>query len=161
MTNTIDTSSHEDPYDLSRFILAQENIYDQALAELKSGHKRSHWMWYIFPQIAGLGESTFSKHYAIKSVEEARHYLIHPILGTRLLECTTAVLAVEGRSAAEIFGYLDDLKFKSSMTLFGSVAGPRSVFVRIRAKYFDGDYDVKTVQLLEKLRILYPPSATR
>jgi uncharacterized protein (DUF1810 family) len=140
-----------DTFDLNRFTIAQQNIYDSALAELRSGRKRTHWMWYIFPQIDGLGHSTTSKHYAIKSLEEARQYLNHPVLGKRLLECAEAVYAVEGRSVSEIFGYPDNLKLKSSMTLFASVAAPGSVFFRVLDKYFNGERDALTLQLLEKL----------
>ena len=140
-----------DTFDLNRFTSAQQNIYDSALAELRSGQKRTHWMWYIFPQIDGLGHSTTSKHYAIKSLEEARQYLNHPVLGKRLLECAEAVYAVEGRSVSEIFGYPDNLKLKSSMTLFASVAAPGSVFARVLDKYFNGERDALTLQLLEKL----------
>lgn len=145
MTNASDT------FDLSRFTTAQESIYDSVLAELRNGQKRTHWMWYIFPQIDGLGHSATSKHYAIKSLEEARQYLNHPVLGQRLLECAVAVFTVEGRSIPEIFGYPDHLKFKSSMTLFASVAAPGSVFARILDKYFNGERDALTLQLLEKL----------
>src|SRR3954471_2301881 len=106
-----------DPYDLSRFLQAQEDDYEQALSEIAGGRKRSHWIWYIFPQIDGLAFSSTSKFYAIKSIEEARAYLDHPILGPRLRECAEATLGVEGRSAAEIFGYPDDLKLKSCATL--------------------------------------------
>ena len=138
--------------DLSRFTNAQENIYDSVLAELRNGRKRTHWMWYIFPQIDGLGHSATSKHYAIKSIEEARQYLNHPVLGQRLLECAEAVFAIEGRSISEIFGYPDNLKLKSSMTLFVYVAAPCSVFARILDKYFNGEQDALTLQLLEKLK---------
>ena len=110
MTETSDTPGHEDPFNLSRFVRAQENIYPEALAELRDGQKRTHWMWFIFPQIDGLGYSSTARHYAIKSEDEARHYLNHPVLGRRLLECAEAVLALAGRSASEIFGYPDDLK---------------------------------------------------
>ncbi len=147
MIKVSDTISRDDPFDLIRFTNAQESIYDRVLAELKSGRKRTHWMWYIFPQFDGLGQSTTSKHYAIKSIEEARQYLNHPILGTRLLECAEAVFAIEGRSISEIFGDPDDLKLKSSMTLFACVAEPRSVFVRILDKYFHGERDVRTLHL--------------
>jgi len=145
MTNANDT------FDLSRFISAQENSYASALAELRSGRKRTHWMWYIFPQIDGLGHSATSKHYAIKSLAEARQYLNHPVLGQRLLECAETVFTVDNRSVSEIFGYPDDLKFKSSMTLFASVTTPDSVFARILDKYFNGERDVLTLQLLDKL----------
>ena len=152
MKKRSDAIGRDDPFDLSRFTPAQERIYDRVLAELRSGQKRTHWIWYIFPQIDGLGHSTTTKHYAIKSTEEARQYLNHPVLGTRLLECAEAVLAVEGRSVSEIFGYPDDLKLKSSMTLFETVADKRSVFVRVLDKYFHGERDVRTLHLLEKLK---------
>ena len=152
MKKTGDTFDRDDPFDLGRFISAQEGIYDSVLAELRRGQKRSHWMWFIFPQIDGLAHSSTSKHYAIKSIEEARQYLNHPVLGTRLLECAETVLAVEGRSVSEIFGYPDDLKLKSSMTLFAYVAEPHSVFVRVLDKYFQGEQDFRTLDLLEKLR---------
>jgi len=141
-----------DNVDLSRFTRAQESIYDSVLAELRNGRKRTHWMWYIFPQIDGLGHSTTSKNYAIKSQEEARQYLNHPVLGKRLLECAEAVFTVEGRSISEIFGYPDNLKLKSSMTLFVCVADPYSVFSCILDKYFNGENDALTLQLLEKLK---------
>src|SRR5689334_5126168 len=114
-------------YDLARFLHAQEHDYQQALAEIRSGRKRSHWMWYIFPQFDGLGFSATSKHYAIKSIAEADAYLRHPILGPRLVESLEAVLNVEGRSAIEIFGSPDDMKLRSSATLFASVSPAGSV----------------------------------
>jgi uncharacterized protein (DUF1810 family) len=140
----------DDPYDLNRFLIAQEGIYDRALAELKAGQKRTHWMWYIFPQIDGLGYSPTAKHYAVKSLEEARQYLDHPVLGKRLLECTEAVLGIRGGSVSEIFGYPDDLKFKSSMTLFEKVAGPGSVFSSALERYCHGGRDPATLRLLDK-----------
>ena len=146
------TVDRGDPFDLGRFTRAQEGIYSNVLAELSGGQKRTHWIWFIFPQIDGLAYSTTSKHYAIKSIEEARQYLNDPVLGTRLRECAQTVLAVEGRSVAEIFGYPDDLKLKSSMTLFAYVAEPRSVFVRVLDKYFQGEQDVRTLDLLKKLK---------
>jgi uncharacterized protein (DUF1810 family) len=143
------TNNHDDRFNLNRFMSAQEKVYDTALAELRGGEKRSHWMWFIFPQIEGLGYTPTSKYYAIKNTEEARQYLDHPVLGARLLECAEAVLAVQGISASDIFGYPDYLKLKSSMTLFSSVADPDSVFVRILEKYYNGERDTKTVELLE------------
>ena len=137
----------EDPFDLGRFISAQAGVYDRVLAEIRSGQKRTHWMWFIFPQIDGLGHSATSKHYAIKSIEEARAYLNHPVLGPRLLACAEAALAVEGRKVSDIFGYPDDVKLRSSMTLFASVADPGSVFDRVLAKYFQGERDARTLQL--------------
>ena len=151
MIKTNDTIGRDKSFDLTRFEKAQENIYDRVLLELRNGKKRTHWMWYIFPQVDGLGHSATARHYAIKNMEEARQYLNHPVLGKRLLECTEAVLAIEGRSLLEIFGYPDNLKLKSSMTLFASVADPDSVFVRILDKYFNGEQDLLTLQLLSKL----------
>lgn len=151
MTRTPDIISHDKTFDLTRFEKAQENIYDGVLLELTNGKKRTHWMWYIFPQLDGLGHSATAKYYAIKSREEARQYLNHPVLGKRLLECTITVLAIDGRTVLEIFGYPDNLKLKSSMTLFASVADPDSVFVRILDKYFNGEQDLLTLQLLNKL----------
>lgn len=137
-----------DEYNLSRFISAQEEIFEDVLTELESGQKRTHWMWFIFPQFDGLGHSATAKHYAIKSEEEARHYLRHPVLGKRLLKCTKILLSIEGKSASEIFGSPDDLKFKSSMTLFACVAGDDSVFVHALEKFFNGKRDTATLQLL-------------
>jgi uncharacterized protein (DUF1810 family) len=154
MINTDDDSiGRNDPFDLTRFTKAQERVYASVLAELRSGWKRTHWMWFIFPQIDGLGHSSTAKFYAIKNIEEARQYLKHPVLGARLVECSEAVLAVEGRSVAAIFGYPDDMKLKSSMTLFASVAGdPHSVFNSVLDKYFQGERDSRTLQLLGSLR---------
>ena len=147
-----DFKDRDDPFNLHRFVISQEKIYDTVLSELKSGRKRTHWMWYIFPQIDGLGYSSTSQYYAIKSREEALQYLKHHVLGRRLLESTEAVLGIEGRSISEIFGYPDDMKLKSSMTLFASIADPNSVFVRVLDKYFHGERDVITLSLLEKLK---------
>jgi len=144
-------NNRDNTFDLKRFTDAQAGIYETAYAELKNGQKRTHWMWYIFPQIDGLGRSTTARFYAIKSLEEARQYLKHPVLEARLLECTETVLAIDGRTASEIFGYPDDLKLKSSMTLFASVTTPGSVFVRVLDKYFYGEQDARTLQLLEHL----------
>jgi len=139
-----------DPFNLNRFIIAQDKVYNTVLAELRSGEKRTHWMWFIFPQIEGLGYTSTSIYYAIKNREEAREYWDHPILGPRLLECSEAVLAVQGFTASDIFGYPDYLKLKSSMTLFASVAGSDSVFSRILDKYYNGEQDARTLELLEK-----------
>jgi uncharacterized protein (DUF1810 family) len=141
-----------DPYDLNRFVRAQQDDYERALSEITSGQKRTHWMWYIFPQLDGLAFSSTAKRYAIKSVEEARSYLEHPILGPRLLNCAEAVVGVEGRSAAEIFGSPDDLKLKSCATLFSSVAPPGSVFDRVLEKYYRGRRDARTLELLSRDR---------
>jgi len=139
----------DDPYNLRRFLSAQEGVYERALAELRSGQKRTHWMWYIFPQFDGLGYSPTAKQYSIKSMEEARQYLNHPVLGKRLLECTEAVLALKGRTLSEIFGYPDDLKFKSSMTLFEKAAGSGSVFSSALDRLCSGERDAATLSLLE------------
>jgi len=149
--NSINTDS-DDLFSLSRFTTAQEGIYDSALVELRSGLKRTHWMWFIFPQIDGLGHSYIAKQYAIKSILEAEQYLKHPILGPRLVECSETVLALKGRSISEIFGYPDDLKLKSSMTLFECVAGSPPVFAEILDKYFHGERDTKTLSLLGMVR---------
>ena len=148
MANSSDSRNTDDPYDLGRFLCAQADDYPQALAEIKSGQKRTHWMWYIFPQLDGLAFSSTSKHYSIKSVEEARAYLDHPILGPRLRECAGAVIHIEGRSATEIFGSPDDLKLRSCATLFACVLPPDSVFDRLLEKYYRGGGDEKTLQLL-------------
>lgn len=138
-----------DPHDLTRFIEAQENDYEQALSEIRSGHKRSHWMWYIFPQYDGLGFSSTSKRYAIKSIAEAQAYLRHPVLGPRLVDCCEAAIAIEGRSAAEVFGSPDDMKLRSCATLFAAVSPAGSVFERLLDKYFKGARDEKTLQLIK------------
>ncbi len=140
-----------DPYDLTRFLNAQEGVYERALTELKAGQKRTNWMWYIFPQVDGLGSSPMARRYSIKSGEEARQYLDHPVLGKRLRECTEAVVALRGGSASEIFGYPDDLKFKSSMTLFEKIAGPDSVFSSALEMYCHGERDGAPRSLLENL----------
>ena len=137
-----------DPYDLNRFVQAQKADYDRALLEIKRGRKSSHWMWYIFPQFEGLGFSTTSRLYSIKSIAEAEAYLAHPLLGPRLKECAEAVLCVEGRSAHEIFGSPDDMKLRSCATLFAHVSPPGSVFHQVLDKYFQGRHDRKTLELL-------------
>jgi uncharacterized protein (DUF1810 family) len=148
MANPGDSGGTGDPYDLDRFLRAQEDDYERALSEVRSGRKRTHWMWYVFPQLDGLGVSSTSKYYSIKSLEEARAYLGHPVLGPRLLECAEAAVGVEGRSAWEIFGSPDDLKLQSCATLFASVSPPGSVFDRLLRKYYGGDRDDRTLDLL-------------
>jgi uncharacterized protein (DUF1810 family) len=148
MFNFSKTLTAEDPHDLIRFVEPQENHYVQALAEISGGRKRTHWMWYIFPQLDGLAFSSTSKRYSIKSVEEAQEFLNHSVLGPRLLECMKAVLRVEGRSAADIFGTPDDLKLRSCATLFACVSSPDSVFERVLDKYYQGGRDGKTLQML-------------
>jgi uncharacterized protein (DUF1810 family) len=137
-----------DPHNLHRFVQAQAEDYEPALAEIRSGRKQSHWMWYIFPQFDGLGFSSTSKRYAIKSAAEARAYLDHPVLGPRLRECAEAVLGVEGRSASEIFGSPDDMKLRSCATLFAHVSAAGSVFDQLLDKYYQGVRDSQTLRLL-------------
>jgi uncharacterized protein (DUF1810 family) len=137
-----------DPHDLRRFVEAQEGDYARALAEIKRGRKQSHWMWYVFPQFDGLAFSETSRRYAIKNVAEAQAYLNHPVLGPRLKEIAEAALAVEGRSASEIFGSPDDMKLRSCATLFAHVSPKPSVFDRLLEKYFGGERDDKTIRLL-------------
>ena len=144
-------SISDDPFQLQRFITAQEGVYDQVLTELRNGRKQTHWMWYIFPQIAGLGFSTTSKFYAIQSIDEAQAYLQHSKLGQGLIECTRTVLAIEGRPAHDIFGSPDDVKFRSCMTLFEFIAGADSVFAQALDKFYAGERDNRTLQLLQKV----------
>jgi uncharacterized protein (DUF1810 family) len=148
MTNLNDSRNSDDPYDLSRFVRAQEDDYQQVLLEIRNGQKYSHWMWYIFPQIDGLAFSSTAKYFSIKSLQEAKTYLDHPILGPRLLECVEAVMRVEGRSATDIFGSPDDLKLKSCATLFACVSQPGSAFESLLKKYYRGERDDKTLRLL-------------
>lgn len=136
------------PFDLDRFIAAQRDSYATALTELKNGRKLSHWMWFVFPQVAGLGSSMMASRYAIQSRREAAAYLAHPILGARLLECAEALLHVQGRTVEEIMGWPDFLKLKSSMTLFAAVAGPGSPFHQIIDRYYAGAGDPKTTEFL-------------
>lgn len=141
--------SNIDRYNLQRFLTAQESVYTTVLAELRAGRKRSHWIWFIFPQIDGLGFSATSKYYAIKSADEARDYLAHPLLGSRLIECSQILLEIQGRSASAIFGFPDDLKLRSCMTLFASISDGGSVFAQVLEYYFQGQRDQKTIELLK------------
>ncbi len=131
-------------YDLDRFISAQEGIYAGVLDELKRGRKVGHWIWFIFPQVAGLGYSAMSQQYAISSLDEARAYLAHPILGPRLRECAATALAATGRTALEIFGSIDAMKLRSSMTLFHRAAPDEPVFAQVLERYYDGKADEAT-----------------
>jgi uncharacterized protein (DUF1810 family) len=140
----------EDPYDLFRFVQAQSSDYERALSEIRKGRKETHWMWYVFPQFDGLAFSSTSRHYAIKSVGEAEAYLRHPILGARLRESAEATLAVEGRNASDVFGSPDDMKLQSSATLFATVSPPGSVFEKVLEKYFRGECDARTIDLLQR-----------
>ncbi|KVO67586.1 calpastatin [Burkholderia ubonensis] len=135
----------DDPYDLQRFVDAQDPVYAQVCDELRSGRKRSHWMWFVFPQIEGLGDSVMAQRYAIASLREANAYLRHPVLGERLRECTRLVNHVDGRSIKEIFGYPDYLKFRSSVTLFAHATSDNAVFVEALEKYYGGEADHSTL----------------
>lgn len=140
----------DDPFELVRFVAAQRDSYAQALAELRVGRKASHWMWFVFPQFEGLGMSAMSRRYAIRSLDEARAYLRHDVLGMRLRECTEVVNRLEGRTAHAIFGSPDDMKFGSSMTLFELAAGPGSPFAAALDKYFAGARDAQTLELVRR-----------
>jgi uncharacterized protein (DUF1810 family) len=140
-----------DPFDLQRFVDAQAKVYSRVVTELRQGRKRSHWMWFIFPQLAGLGHSAMAQRFAIASAEEAVAYLAHPTLGPRLRECTALINAIEGRAIREILGSPDDLKFCSSMTLFGAVSG-EAEFLQAIAKYYGGAQDQRTLDLLASTR---------
>jgi uncharacterized protein (DUF1810 family) len=135
-----------DPFDLQRFVTAQDPVIDRAMAELRAGRKTSHWMWFVFPQLAGLGHSDMARRFAISGREEADAYLRHPVLGSRLRACTKLVNVVAGRTAHEIFGSPDDLKFRSSMTLFAAVAPDDAEFAAALHKYFDGVPDPATLR---------------
>ena len=139
-----------DPHDLQRFVDAQHSIYDRALAELNAGHKQSHWMWFIFPQIAGLGHSDMARRYAIKDADEATAYLEHPLLGPRLEQCAQALLAHAERPARQILGSPDDMKLRSSMTLFAAVAPERTTFQAVLDAFFAADPDSATLSRLDR-----------
>ena len=139
----------DDPFDLNRFVEAQAPAIDTVVEELGRGRKQSHWMWFVFPQVAGLGFSAMSQKYAIGSVEEARAYLAHPVLGERLRECVELVLQLENRSAHQIFGSPDDMKFRSGLTLFAEVSG-EEVFLRALDRYFEGAADPATLKILNR-----------
>jgi uncharacterized protein (DUF1810 family) len=141
-------TGQNDPYDLQRFLDAQEPVFAEVCAELRAGRKRSHWMWFIFPQLRGLGSSATAEYYAISGLEEAKAYLGHPILGPSLVECCRLVTGVQGLSAQEIFGYPDYLKFRSSMTLFAHAASENQPFQAALEKYFDGKPDPLTMERL-------------
>jgi uncharacterized protein (DUF1810 family) len=140
----------QDPYHLERFISAQNPVYKQVIAELRAGKKHSHWMWFIFPQIDGLGCSATARFYSIKSAAEAREYLAHPILGERLRECARLLDAIKDKSATEIFGYPDDLKLRSSLTLFTVAGGDDPVFTKLLDRYFSGEGDPQTIGKLKQ-----------
>jgi uncharacterized protein (DUF1810 family) len=139
-----------DPHDLQRFLDAQAPVYAAVCDELRAGRKRSHWMWYIFPQLQGLGASPMAQRYAIASLDEAKAYLAHPVLGARLRECASLAAGIEGRSVGDIFGYPDDMKFRSSMTLFSRAAPDEAVIAYCLEKYFDGEPDRLTLDSLPR-----------
>ena len=143
-----EVTDNRDPFQLSRFVLAQEDVIDDVLSELRQGRKTSHWMWFVFPQLKGLGHSSMAEKFGISSPAEAQAYLAHPVLGPRLVECTTLVNAVDGRSIEQIFGSVDALKFRSSMTLFAHVAAQQKVFTHALDKYFAGQQDGLTLSRL-------------
>ena len=143
--------ANDDPFHLQRFVEAQRSTYAQARSELAAGEKRSHWIWFIFPQIQGLGSSSMAQRYAITDLDEAKAYLAHPMLGERLRECTALVNAVEGRTLDQIFGYPDDLKFHSSVTLFARAEGSSTgMFAEALNRYFGGQEDSGTVRQLPR-----------
>lgn len=148
MSEHTDFVEGRDSHDLERFVQAQAGDYERALMELRSGRKRSHWMWYVFPQFAGLGYSIMSRRYAIGTLAEAEAYLRHPLLGARLEECCDALLAVQGRSARDILASPDDLKLRSCATLFACVSPAGSVFDRLLDRFFQGQRDGETLRLL-------------
>jgi uncharacterized protein (DUF1810 family) len=139
-----------DPHDLQRFLNAQAPVYATVCEELRAGRKRSHWMWYIFPQLQGLGTSPMAQRYAIASLDEAKAYLAHPVLGARLRECASLVAGMEGRSIENIFGYPDDMKFRSCMTLFSRAAPGEAIFADCLQKYFGGEPDRLTLDSLPR-----------
>ncbi|HRP24884.1 MAG TPA: DUF1810 domain-containing protein [Thauera sp.] len=152
MTGTADSPAADDGFDLDRFVRAQQGVIDEALAELRRGEKRTHWMWFVFPQLAGLGLSPTAQHYAIRSLDEAQAYLRHPLLGARLRECARALLALQGRSAAQILGYPDELKLRSSMTLFAALPQADPLFAAVLERYYGGVADERTLRLLGRDR---------
>jgi uncharacterized protein (DUF1810 family) len=137
-----------DPFDLQRFVDAQTPIYDRVLDELRAGAKRGHWIWFIFPQLSGLGTSPTAIRYGIASLAEAQAYLAHPVLGARLRQCARLVAAVDGRSIEDIFGWPDNLKVRSSMTLFALAADDNADFQAVLDKFYGGDQDPRTAELL-------------
>jgi uncharacterized protein (DUF1810 family) len=151
----------DDPYDLQRFVDAQNSVYDRVSSELREGRKRSHWIWFIFPQIRGLGSSPMARKFAVSSLAEATAYLAHPILGPRLAECTELVNLVEGRPIEQIFDYPDDLKFRSSMTLFAHATSDNQLFLDAVRKYFEGEFDPATLKRLWATEEAITGTATR
>ncbi|MGE6780924.1 DUF1810 domain-containing protein [Ensifer adhaerens] len=141
-----------DPFDLQRFVTAQDRVYAAVLDELRQGRKQTHWMWFVFPQLAGLGHSVMAERYALSGLDQASAYLVHPVLGPRLRECTELVNSVSGKSAHDIFSSPDDMKFRSSMTLFAEVEKEGSPFVEALERYFAGERDRRTLDILAPRR---------
>lgn len=141
-------TQRQDPFDLERFVSAQRETFETALSELRNGAKRSHWMWFVFPQVAGLGSSTMAQRYAIRGRAEAAAYLAHPVLGPRLVACAHALLEIQGKSAREIMGDPDWMKLQSSMTLFAAITERDSPFERVLARYYGGQTDPRTLDFL-------------
>lgn len=138
----------DDPFGLQRFVDAQHEVYDRVLAELRAGAKRSHWIWFVFPQLRGLGNSSTARLYGIASLAEAQAYLAHPVLGPRLRECARIVAGIDGRSADDIFGWPDTLKVRSSMTLFANATGDNADFLAVLDRFYAGEQDQRTLDLL-------------
>jgi uncharacterized protein (DUF1810 family) len=137
-----------DPYNLERFVAAQDPVFERVRKELSQGRKRSHWMWFVFPQIHGLGRSGMAQRYAIRSREEAGAYLAHPVLGPRLRECAALLMQTDGRSIEEIMGFPDDLKLRSSMTLFARITDDNQIFLDVLTRYFGSQLDMETIRRL-------------
>jgi uncharacterized protein (DUF1810 family) len=146
------SSNDADRFDLQRFVDAQDRVYDTVIDELRNGSKRSHWIWFVFPQLRGLGHSPTAVHYGISSIDEARAYLAHDVLGPRLRECARLVSQIDGRSAGDIFGFPDDVKVRSSMTLFALATDDNTDFVAVLDKFYDGIKDPATVERLSSAR---------
>lgn len=142
----------DDPHDLDRFVRAQSGTWPRALAEVRAGHKQTHWMWFVLPQIAGLGHSATARRYALRDADEAAAYLRHPVLGPRLVAVSEAALAAPGRSARDVFGTPDDLKLRSSMTLFAAVAPGEAVFQNVLDRFYGGVLDERTLRILGRAR---------
>lgn len=148
----VNRSLGQDPFDLERFVAAQQGAYERACAELRGGKKTGHWIWFIFPQILGLGMSEMSRQYAIRSLDEAKAYLAHQVLGPRLKQVSRIVLEIDGLTVEEIFGWPDDMKLRSSMTLFAAAAADGEAFTAVLKKYFNSERDQRTLDLLKKPR---------
>jgi uncharacterized protein (DUF1810 family) len=148
MKNQQESEASLPQFDLNRFVTAQESCYDTVISELKAGDKRSHWMWFVFPQIAGLGTSVTARRYAITSMAEAKAYLSHPLLGSRLQECVSLLLQIQGKTAYQILSTPDDMKLQSCLSLFSLASPEEASFKEALDKYYEGDMDLRTIQLL-------------